>query len=59
MDIEVMVRVTSSYGTERIYPVSQQAVRLANLMNVKTFTRPQINRIKELGFSVTTQSEVL
>ena len=44
------VKVKNNYGTEHIYPVSEEAKLLAQLAGSKTLTRSTIEIAKKLGF---------
>jgi hypothetical protein len=44
------VKVKNNYGTEHIYPVSEEAKLLAQLAGSKTLTQSTIEIAKKLGF---------
>lgn len=46
----LLVKVKNNYGTEHIYPVSEEAKLLAQLAGSKTLTRSTIEIAKKLGF---------
>jgi len=46
----LLVKVKNNYGTEHIYPVSEDAKLLAQLAGSKTLTRSTIEIAKKLGF---------
>lgn len=48
--IKVMLR--NVYGEEKIYPACGSATVFAELLRQKTLTYPQIELIKQLGFTV-------
>ena len=45
------VTIRSIYGQDRVYPENDVAMSLAALLGSKTFTREQIAKAKELGFT--------
>ena len=48
----IQVEVKNVYGTERIYPLCDNAKRFAQLTNTKTFNREIISIIKQIGIQV-------
>lgn len=56
MDNYIVVRYTSNYGNEAIYPVCTQAAIFANIAGTKTLTPCSIKMIKDLGYSVIEES---
>jgi hypothetical protein len=52
MDITLEMQVRSVYGTDRIYPMNEQARRLTDLLGRKTFTKDDLAKIKAMGFAV-------
>jgi hypothetical protein len=46
------VEIKNVYGTERIYPICENAKRFAMLTNTKTFNRAIISIIKQIGIQV-------
>lgn len=57
--MELIVKIEMQYGQERIFPVNRTAQIYARLLERKTFTRKQIDLIKELGLIVKTAEEEL
>jgi hypothetical protein len=45
----IKVEIKNVYGTERIYPICENAKRFAMLTNTKTFNRAIIAIIKQIG----------
>lgn len=52
MDTILELQVKVIYGTERIYPMNETAKKLASLLQRKTLTKDDVNKLKEIGFSV-------
>ena len=48
----IKVEIKNVYGTERIYPLCDNAKRFARLTNTKTFNRAIISIIKQIGIQV-------
>lgn len=46
------LQVKSAYGVERIYPINEIAKKLAELLNRKTFTKEDLAKLKDIGFTV-------
>lgn len=59
MKTSIIVRITSNYGQRAVYPVCDTAIKLAALVGTKTFTDRALRQIKDLGYEVTVQQEVL
>ena len=53
----IQVNIKQVYGVERIYPVNEQALILAQLTRKKTLDRADINLIKKLGYNVEVVAE--
>jgi len=53
----IKVNIKQVYGVERIYPVNDQAIILAQLTRKKTLDRADINLIKKLGYDVEVVAE--
>ena len=55
------VTIKTIYGQDRVYPANDVAYALAALLGSKTFTREQIAKAKELGytFEIKAQEHVL
>ena len=51
------INIKQVYGVERIYPVNDQAIILAQLTRKKTLDRADINLIKKLGYNVEVVAE--
>lgn len=57
MTSQIVVRITSNFGNRAVYPVCEQAKRLADLIGTKTFTDRAIEQIKGLGFTIVVQPQ--
>jgi hypothetical protein len=55
----ITVQVKNVYGNELIYPVCDKAKTFALLTGKKTLSFADINKIKELGYSVKVESKEL
>jgi len=53
----IQINIKQVYGVERIYPVNDQAIILAQLTRKKTLDRADINLIKKLGYNVEVVAE--
>jgi hypothetical protein len=53
----IQINIKQVYGVERIYPVNDQAIILAQLTRKKTLDRTDINLIKKLGYNVEVVAE--
>ena len=53
----IQVNIKQVYGVERIYPINDQAIILAQLTRKKTLDRADINLIKKLGYNVEVVAE--
>ena len=49
---KIIVEIKSAYGEQRVYPVCEKAKIFAELIQQKTFTKADIERIKKLGVSI-------
>lgn len=49
--------VRQVYGAQRIYPHGETAELFAQLMDVKTFSRGELELIRDLGFKLTMVSD--
>lgn len=49
--MHALVTIKTIYGQDRIYPANDTAMALAALLGSKTFTREQIAKAKELGYT--------
>ena len=50
--MDITVEVKNVYRTDRIYPICSKAQLFTRLTNTKTLSTWDINRIKELGYTV-------
>ena len=61
MNTHALVTIKTIYGQDRVYPANDVAYALAALLGAKSFTREQIAKAKELGytFEIKAQEHVL
>jgi hypothetical protein len=52
MSKEIVVRVETVYGNKTIYPVNDQAKRLAALAGTKTLTESTLRHAEAMGFKI-------
>jgi len=57
--MKIKVKIKNVYGTERIYPLCNNAILFSTLTNTKTFDRNIITIIKKLGFEIENKQEAL
>ena len=59
--MHALVTIKTIYGQDRVYPANDVAYALAALLGAKTFTREQIAKAQELGytFEIKAQEHVL
>lgn len=50
--MKMYVRITSNYGTERIYPACPVADKFALIAGTKTLSRSVVKTVRELGYEV-------
>lgn len=50
--MKILVQIRNVYGTEKIYPVSIEALTFAKMLGQTTLTRENIEYIKALGYTV-------
>lgn len=53
--MELLIKIQSVYDVEKIYPICEKSKKLASLLNQKTFTKIDISKLKEIGFSFKVQ----
>ena len=53
--MHITVSIKSVYGSELIYPVSENAKQFAALTGKKTLTKQALGIIKKLGYEVNVQ----
>lgn len=46
------VSIRTVYGIDKVYPVCQIAIGLANLLGQKTFTQEDITKLRAMGFEI-------
>lgn len=49
--MELIIKIKNVYGNEAIYPVCEKGGSLAKFKGQKTFTRRDIDILKQLGYS--------
>ena len=49
--MHALVTIKTIYGQDRVYPANDTAMALAALLGSKTFTRDQIAKAKDLGYT--------
>lgn len=59
MTQSITVRIKNVYGNEMVYPACQESHLLANLTGTKTFTKYHLNTIRDLGYEIKVESQVL
>jgi len=52
MNTVIVITIKSVYGRDTIYPVNDQAKRLANLVGTKTLTQQTIRDAMGMGFQI-------
>ena len=57
--MHALVTIKTIYGQDRVYPANDTAMALAALLGSKTFTREQIAKAKELGYTFEIQAPVV
>lgn len=50
--MEVVIKVKSVYGEDKVYPVCFNAHIFADMLNQKTFTNNDLKYIRALGFKI-------
>lgn len=50
--MKIQVSIKNIYGTEKIYPVCDQAKIFTKLVKQVTLTREDVSKIKQLGFEI-------
>jgi|TARA_R100000951_G_scaffold85557_1_gene73252 D-alanyl-D-alanine carboxypeptidase len=51
MNTHALVTIKTIYGQDRVYPANDVAYSLAALLGSKTFTKEQLAKARELGFT--------
>lgn len=57
--MKILIQIKSVYGNEMIYPVCENAKRFAALAGKKTLSRSDLKIIKDLGFEIEIQQQIL
>ncbi|CAB4159296.1 hypothetical protein UFOVP713_72 [uncultured Caudovirales phage] len=50
--MEIIISRKDVYGETKYYPVCEKAKLFAAIAGTKTLTRPVLNKIKDLGYTV-------
>ena len=50
--MEIVIKRREVYGEVKYYPVCEKAKLFAAIAGTKTLTRPVLNKIKDLGYTV-------
>lgn len=53
--MELIVKIKTVYGVDKIYPVNDAAKIIAEIANTTTLTEQAIKLAKQLGYSITVQ----
>jgi len=53
--MNITVRITNNFGNRAVYPACETAQKLADLIGTKTFTDAAIQKIINLGYTLTVQ----
>ena len=59
MKKSILVEIKQVYGEEKIYPVCLDSQTFAKIAGTKTLTRSTIAYIKEMGYTVEVQTQVI
>lgn len=59
MNNSITVRITKNYGVEAIYPTDEAGLIFTGLTGKKTFSRHDIQLIKNLGYEVQVEAPAL
>lgn len=57
--MKITVEIKTVYGNERIYPICDKALLLAELAGSVTLTRASIDIIKKLGYEIVVKGKTL
>lgn len=57
--MEITVQVKNIYGNTLVYPICDKAKLLASLSGHKTLTDHAVDRIKQLGYKIIVQQNVV
>ena len=57
--MNITVKVRNNYGKKIVYPVCQHAIAFARIAGTASLTMDAIDRIKELGYEVQVEQEIL
>jgi len=54
-----LIKIRNVYGNRMIYPVNDLALSFSRLMGKKTFSKGEIDIIKDIGFKVQVEQQSL
>jgi len=57
--MELIVKIKSVYGIDKIYPVNDAAKIIAEIAGTTTLTEQAIKLAKQLGYSITVQQPAI
>lgn len=55
----ITVQIKNVYGEEKIYPSCKESEFFAKLAGTKTLTKDKINLIKEMGYTINVQQNIV
>lgn len=53
-----IVKITNQYGQQVVRPVNDVAIEFANIAGTQTLTKPTIEAMKRLGYTVEVQQDL-
>ncbi len=57
--MELIVKIKTVYGVDKIYPVNDAAKLIAEIANTTTLTEQTIKLAKQLGYAITVQQPIV
>jgi hypothetical protein len=57
--MNITLRITNNFGNRAVYPACDTARKLADLIGTKTFTDVAIQKLINLGYTLTIQQQTL
>lgn len=57
--MELIVKIKSVYGVDKIYPVNDAAKIIAEIAGTTTLTEQAIKLAKQLGYAITVQQPIV
>tara|TARA_R100000935_G_C2768578_1_gene136708 strand:- start:116 stop:310 length:195 start_codon:yes stop_codon:yes gene_type:complete len=55
----ITIKIVSNYGNDLNYPVCDDAVLLCKLTGKKTFSNPDLKKVKGLGYQIKVETPTL